>query len=144
MHFFKERWLHNKVFYSFLQSINCVDRFILCMQIFKHIEHLKREKIFFFDFLQPNNAVKWRKCLLSGNYSNPVLVQFWPTFISTPNALSGGESRLTHPVPNNFSQPSVSFEVAFESNSLAHNHGGQGLYGNCQITCNREKTQGKR
>lgn len=57
------------------------------------------------------------------------------------NALNAVESRLTHPVPNNFSQPAVSFEVAFESNSLAHNHGGQRLYGNCQITCKIEETQ---
>lgn len=45
--------------------------------------------------------------------------------------------RCTHPVPNNLSKPSISFEVTLESNSLSHNNRRQGLYGNCQISWKR-------
>lgn len=47
--------------------------------------------------------------------------------------------RCTHPVPNNLSKPSVSFEVTLESNSLSHNNRRQGLYGNCQISWKEKK-----
>ena len=55
--------------------------------------------------------------------------------------LNGSENvnRSTHPVPNNLSKPSVSFEVTLEGNSLSHNNRRQGLYGNCQISCRRKK-----
>lgn len=45
-----------------------------------------------------------------------------------------GADRCTHPVPNDLSEPSVSFEVTLESNSLSHNNRRQGLYGNGQIS----------
>lgn len=53
--------------------------------------------------------------------------------------LNGGESvdRFTHPVPNNLSKPSISFEVTLESDSLSDNNRRQGLYGNCQISWKR-------
>lgn len=48
---------------------------------------------------------------------------------------NGSESadRLTHPVPNDLSEPSVSLEVTLESNGLSHDDRRQGLYGNSQI-----------
>lgn len=50
--------------------------------------------------------------------------------------LNGFETveRFTHPIPNNLTQPSISFEVTLESNSLTNNNRRQGLYGNCQIS----------
>lgn len=50
-------------------------------------------------------------------------------------------NRSTHPVPNNLSKPSVSFEVTLEGNSLSHDNRRQGLYGNCQISWRRKKKE---
>jgi len=47
-------------------------------------------------------------------------------------------NKFTYPVPNNFSQPSISFEVTLESDSLTHNNRRQGLYGNCQISLKKK------
>lgn len=46
---------------------------------------------------------------------------------------------FTHPVPNYFPKPSVSFKVALEGHGLTNNHRRQRLDGNSQISCKTKK-----
>lgn len=74
-----------------------------------------------------------------------VTVQQYKVLERSPASEEGGKkpfvilwmesvTRFTHPVPNYFSKPSISFEVALECNRLSSNHRRQGFDGDRQIS----------